>query len=320
MSALTLSACKVYDPLYCDEEMQCSDPERPFCDIEGEHPASEGVGRTCIPTPEDAGPGSSADGGGGASPDGDPAGDARPPCSWSPLSRLANVNSTIEEGGGSIDSEGLVLYFTRSKGLQGDVYRATRPAVGQAFGQVTLLEELADAALPLHPEVSPSQLEMFYVFDLDRIEVMTRATPTSPFGASVPTGFQGTSPSLSGDGLALYFTSDGTVFRSTRAAIGAAWSAPVTVLPTEEHFAVDVSPDELRLLLTSESDDTIPMAIAERKTTDDDFGPPAPVNEEILVEKGDSYRKAIWDGSQTQMIVSTALVGEEPDLYYSVCQ
>jgi hypothetical protein len=48
---LVLAACKVYDPLFCDGDKPCTDPERPFCDIEGEYPASDGIKYTCIPTP-----------------------------------------------------------------------------------------------------------------------------------------------------------------------------------------------------------------------------------------------------------------------------
>ena len=33
-------ACKVYDPLYCDESKPCTDPDRPFCDLNGDYPAS----------------------------------------------------------------------------------------------------------------------------------------------------------------------------------------------------------------------------------------------------------------------------------------
>jgi hypothetical protein len=50
-AAVLLVACKVYDPLYCDEKTECTDPERPFCDLAGEYPASEGVARTCIADP-----------------------------------------------------------------------------------------------------------------------------------------------------------------------------------------------------------------------------------------------------------------------------
>jgi hypothetical protein len=76
-AALALAACKVYDPLYCDEKTECTDPARPFCDLAGEYPASDGVARTCIPDPDpeaDAGP-DGADGdddgsdGGGSAPD-----------------------------------------------------------------------------------------------------------------------------------------------------------------------------------------------------------------------------------------------------------
>jgi uncharacterized delta-60 repeat protein len=50
------SACKV-DPLYCDGSHRCTDPERPFCDLEGNYPASDGVARTCIADPNaDGGP------------------------------------------------------------------------------------------------------------------------------------------------------------------------------------------------------------------------------------------------------------------------
>lgn len=55
------------DPLYCDDSTPCTDPARPFCDLTGEHPASGGIGKTCIPDPfpdagqaSDAGPGGDA--------------------------------------------------------------------------------------------------------------------------------------------------------------------------------------------------------------------------------------------------------------------
>ncbi len=50
-----VAACKTQDPLYCDENTPCDDPERPYCDLTGEYPASEGHGRTCIASPFDAG-------------------------------------------------------------------------------------------------------------------------------------------------------------------------------------------------------------------------------------------------------------------------
>ena len=51
--------CSTKVEYYCDEDTPCKDryPDRPFCDLTGEYPASEGVGRTCIPNPVDGGAG-----------------------------------------------------------------------------------------------------------------------------------------------------------------------------------------------------------------------------------------------------------------------
>jgi hypothetical protein len=63
-----LASCKVYDPLYCDDSHRCDDPARPFCDVNGEYPDSEGIGRTCIPEPDMVFDASPAEGDGGATP------------------------------------------------------------------------------------------------------------------------------------------------------------------------------------------------------------------------------------------------------------
>src|SRR5688572_22941550 len=52
LAFIIVAGCKTDDPLYCDEDTPCTDPERPFCDLTGEYPASEGHGRTCIPDPD----------------------------------------------------------------------------------------------------------------------------------------------------------------------------------------------------------------------------------------------------------------------------
>lgn len=52
---LVLSACTKRDGLYCDDTTPCTDPARPFCDLNGSFPASSGVGRTCIADPNNLG-------------------------------------------------------------------------------------------------------------------------------------------------------------------------------------------------------------------------------------------------------------------------
>ncbi len=49
---LAVTACTVTDPLSCDQDNICSDPDRPFCDVDGVYEISNGIGFTCIPRPE----------------------------------------------------------------------------------------------------------------------------------------------------------------------------------------------------------------------------------------------------------------------------
>ena len=51
VASLVSAGCLKKDPLYCDENTPCADPARPFCDLNGEYSASEGIKRTCIPDP-----------------------------------------------------------------------------------------------------------------------------------------------------------------------------------------------------------------------------------------------------------------------------
>lgn len=58
-----VAGCLKRDPLYCDGETPCTDPARPFCDDDGQYPASEGIKHTCIADPFPDG-GTEGDGGG----------------------------------------------------------------------------------------------------------------------------------------------------------------------------------------------------------------------------------------------------------------
>lgn len=48
---LVLVGCTTRNPLYCDQDSDCEDPSRPFCDLNGEYPESGNIGHTCSPTP-----------------------------------------------------------------------------------------------------------------------------------------------------------------------------------------------------------------------------------------------------------------------------
>ncbi len=251
----TLLACKVYDPLYCDAENGCPDPARPFCDTEGEYPASEGVARTCIADPFDAG--SDADAGGNGASDaggGNPAdaqqqSDGASGCTWTPLDRLSEVSTTDREGGPTLDFGGLNLYFFR-QGSGFGVYQASRPSVDQDFGKPSLVQDVQ----AYDPELSSSGLELFGS-DGQAISVYERTSTTAPFGPRSSIGLSGTSPAISEDGLALYFIDydAASVQRVTRSTTKSPWGDPSPVLLLEGAHSVDVSGDELRLLITPTS-------------------------------------------------------------------
>src|SRR5262245_10171429 len=63
LGAVLLAACSHKVALFCDENTPCTDPARPFCDLEGEFPASEGIGNTCIADPSPDGGVSESDAG-----------------------------------------------------------------------------------------------------------------------------------------------------------------------------------------------------------------------------------------------------------------
>ena len=227
---------------------------------------------------------------------------------------------------GSFSSDRLSLYFSRSiNAPDPGIYVATRQTLGQAFGEPELIEELnSDDVTEADPEISPSGLEIFYrITSGNDIRTATRGSPTGVFGQSEPIGLAGITPSLSADGLALYFVGSpgSTIQRVTRSGIDQPWGKPTTVLPTGGYFSVDVSGDELRLLITLNpfEQPEIPLAIATRSSTEEEFGPPVLFDREFLVPNGTTYTYARWDETATQMVVSVVVDGDT-DLYYSVCQ
>lgn len=318
---ILLGGCKVYDPLYCDDKVQCTDSARPFCDLKGEYPASEGVAKTCIPNPFDAGAGTLRDAG---NVDGAVVRDAASRCSWGRLAPLAHLNTRDNEHLGSLSPDALTLYFSRyNESGDASIYFSRRENTSETFGDPVLIEEFDTTTVKFGPEVSASGLEAFYPINLGgSIETAIRRSSDGMFGPPSPTGLTGVSPALSGDELALYVVQfdgpGGPPKRATRSFRGGPWTGPVAVLPSGGYNSVDVSPDERRLLLTSQ-DDTSPILIAERESPSDEFLSPVPLEMDLLVPDAGNYLMAAWDADQTHMVVSVGLYGWGLELYYSVC-
>lgn len=62
VAVILTTGCKHRNPLWCDAETPCPLAERPFCDLEGVHPGSDGLPNSCVPDPglADAGGGGDA--------------------------------------------------------------------------------------------------------------------------------------------------------------------------------------------------------------------------------------------------------------------
>lgn len=68
LASLLLAGCTSEVERFCESNADCEGTDYPFCDLEGEFPASEGHGKTCIPVPFDAAVDSPDAGGRDASP------------------------------------------------------------------------------------------------------------------------------------------------------------------------------------------------------------------------------------------------------------
>ena len=273
----------------------------------------------------DSGPGGERDGGDSDAGDGPP--DAgQNACSWQPISTddLVAVNSPGTEGSASLTGDGLALFFTvlESAGSL-DIYDATREADGDPFSAPRLLGELS---LPEQDEydveISTSGEEIFFLrTDSDDILTAARASAGAAFGEVTPTGLLGYSPSLSGDGLRLYFLDLDLIKiqRSSRESIDAPWDTPVDVGPVKDAAWIDVSSDELSVLVSGGKP---PVGLARRGSVEDPFDGPVPAGDVFLKEEPPIVflDEASWNGRQDQIVLSALLEDGTADLFLSSCE
>jgi len=270
-----------------------------------------------------------------ADPDGgdrDP--DAGPPaCTWSELSAepFAAVNGPDYEESATLTGDGLSVFFTRfpvqGNDFTGDVFDATRGSVDQPFSAARLVTEVSKAEEDeLELEISGGGEEIFFLRSSDDILTASRPAPGAPFGEVSATGLLGYSPSLSGDRLALYFIDlDFTrIMRATRIAVGEPWDSPVDVGGLGGFDTIDVSVDELQVLLSRPADGiSQPVAIATRASLDQPFGAPVSAGDVFRLEDDiSSYVHASWDAARRQIAVSVELADADTgsDLYLSRCE
>jgi hypothetical protein len=195
---------------------------------------------------------------------------------WSAPALVPSVNSTSADSSPKLTFDGLTLYFSSGRASSGgyQLWRATRTAPFGTFGSPTAVSELNAGTNVIDEQACPriDHLEIFFVsnrpggvgsYDIWRA---TRASTSVPFNTPVPvteinaTGDDG-SPSLTGDGLRIYFGSSRPggvgsydIWTATRPNWSSPFSTPTPVTElgtTAIDFQPHVSPDDLTMLFNS---------------------------------------------------------------------
>ena len=220
------------------------------------------------------------------------------------------VNSEATEQGPSLSVDGLELYFSdHSPGIRlggqgrADLWVTTRPTKDDPWGvPVNLGPTVNSSAEDEFADLSADGLSLYFSSNraggLGQYDlwVTTRETKDAPWGAPVNLGstvnsqYSEGNPSISADGLSLYF-SDFIAYRpggyggwdlyvTTRATLADPWGAPVNLGATVNSPALDVnadiSADGLALFLESNRPGSLGMAdlwMTTRTTQDSDWGP-----------------------------------------------
>lgn len=256
-------------------------------------------------------------------------------CAWSEPSPalFLQVNGPDYEESGTLTADGLTLYFTLFPATtgNGDIFDASREAIDEPFGAPRRITELSSPGQDEHDlDISASGDEIFYTFfEAGEILSARRVSPGGPFGEIESTGHTGFSPSLSGDQLDLYFVDINLnrIVHTSRTAVGQAWSdTPDDVGSAAGYDSVDVSSDEMRILLSRGTDRGEPtVAIATRTSLEEPFDEPVSAGDAFQID-GDIalFKQASWSGDESRIILSfdfgLAQGSSLADLYQSTCE
>jgi hypothetical protein len=246
---------------------------------------------------------------------------------WSPPQVLGYPFSTISDTGASLSADDLTMWFASSRagGTNWELYVATRPAVGMPFGTAVLEGAVADAsAVDSDPFVTRDGLELWFASNRagsqggSDLMVSRRASTAAPWGTpsfvvEVNSSSADASPSLTGDGLTLYFLSprtgspnppNGAIWKATRPNRTTPFSTPVLVTELANSNAnrgPEVSPDDLEIVWMSfdSSTSSSNMTVARRPRTSVPFGTPVVIPE---LSGSDRIEGPTFDSKRTTMV------------------
>ena len=258
------------------------------------------------------------------------------------------VNSPSVDWMPSLSADGLTLYFgSRRGGGFGaeDIYVTTRETTGDPWGEPSNLgPPVNTSSWEQGPSISADGLSLFFSSDrpggvgTESIWVTTRETKEDPWGTPVNLGSKVNSsardwaPSISADGLELFFGSNRSggyggldLWVTTRETIHDEWGSPVnlggTVNSAHNTHGMSISHDGLLLFFSSNRPGGyggFDFWVTRRKTIHDPWG--APVNLGLPINSSEVYDQTpniSADGSTLHF--TTERVGDagQGDIYQS---
>ena len=237
-----------------------------------------------------------------------------------------SVRSTDHDFSPSISADGLSLFFTsnRSGGIGGlDVWVTTRETTDDPWGEPVNLGPTINSPLGEYG-VSISSDGLSLYFDTSQLGpitywndlwVATRATTDDGWSNPVSLGSRVNSldddysPSISSDGLSLFFMSNRSgnydLWVTTRATTDDDWSNAVNLGPTVNSSSADADPgisaDGRMLFFSSRrpggSGDADDILVTMRETTDDPWGEPVNLGSVVNSLEKENYSNISADGS-----------------------
>jgi len=204
----------------------------------------------------------------------------------------------------SISADGLTLFFGSHRpgfGREGDLWVTTRATIKDNWGWSSNLgSTVNNSSYDDHPDISHDGLSLYFCSDRPGgfgnadLWVTTRATINGDWdtpvnlGPTINSSSNETAPSISADGLSLFFDSDhpgGTgswdIWMATRPTTDGDWGAPVPLPPLVNSSSIDgepsISADERTLYFISDRSGgygDYDLWVTTRKTTGDDWGIP----------------------------------------------
>lgn len=220
--------------------------------------------------------------------------DAMAACRFGPFSEPVQVfESDAPDYGPSLSSDGLTLFVSSvHTGGQGstDLWTVTRPDLESSFSSLANLAELNTGSSDAEPALSSDDLTLYFESDRDgttRLWSAARSDPGAAFGAPSPLAAtdpglieNALGPSVTADGLELYFASDEGprrgIWRATRASASEPFAAPgeVVELRARDIWGYpSISPDGLELYYVLTGGD-LDIVVARRPDRQSPFSAP----------------------------------------------